>query len=117
MCLIKWAKHRLTYSIPFFLDDHDIAAVGYNLGIIKGASIWCKWLTQSNIFLKKAIIASKVNSDKKHNFISLLTSYIVYIQQKHSYEGGCRKCIPQKNEVNITSKLTYELPESYAIMF
>lgn len=31
------AQNYLFYSI--LLEDHDIAAVGYNLGIIKGASI------------------------------------------------------------------------------
>lgn len=37
--MIKWAKDKLTYSSPFLLEDHDIFAVGYNLGIIIGASI------------------------------------------------------------------------------
>lgn len=109
MCLIKGTKDKLTDSIPFFLEYHDISAVGYNLGIIKGASIWCKWLTQTVKFLKKkTVITSNINSDKEYNFNSLLPSYIVYIQQNHSYEGGYRKSAPETNEVNITSKLHYD---------
>lgn len=74
-------------------------------------------ITQTVTFLKKKpVIGSNINSDKKHNFTSLLPPYIVYIQQKQSYEGY-RKCIPPTNEVNITSKLPHDFLSLMSLCF
>lgn len=41
----------------------------------------------SNLSKENPATSSNITSDNKHNFISLLPPYIVYIQQIHSYEG------------------------------
>lgn len=71
----------------------------------------------SKISIKQTVIASNVNSDKKHNFTSLCPPYIIYRQQKKVYEAGYKKCVPETNEVNITSKLPYDFLTLMSLCF